>query len=215
MSVTRTPPVTQRRLTARKTVSVPETLSASGTVTRRECVAANIHLFRKENTASWSVETAQPRTHAQRTRNAFSLARATASASAPRASLSRSLGFVEISTNAKKPASIPHAVPMPSVVMRREHTIVSVRQDILETLDKAALPFAFAAETIRIVHQMKSVFVGSVSVYLHTSWKVILAKILVLGFSAASMQRVPSRHQDRSASVTLVAPVTLRLAVGM
>lgn len=104
---------------------------------------------------------------------------------------------------------------MPSVVMRREHTIVSVHQDILETLDKAALPFAFAAETIRIVHQMKSVFVGSVSVYLHTSWKVILAKILVLGFSVASMQRVPSHHQDRSASVTLVAPVTLRLAVGM
>lgn len=104
---------------------------------------------------------------------------------------------------------------MPSVVTRREHTIVCVHRDILETLDKAALPFEFAAEMIQTVHQMKNVFVGSVSVYLHTSWKATLAKILVLGFSVASMQRVPSRHQDRSASATLVAPVTLRLAVGM
>lgn len=90
-----------------------------------------------------------------------------------------------------------------------------MRRDILEILDKAALPFAFAAGMIQTVLQMKSAFVGSVSVCLHTSWKVTLAKILVLGFSVASMRRVPSRRQDRSASVTLVAPVTHRPAVGM
>lgn len=122
---------------------------------------------------------------------------------------------VEISTNAKKSASIPHVVLTPSAAMHWEHTTASVHRDTLEIRDKAALPFAFAAGMIQTVLQMKSAFVGSVSVYLRTSWKATLAKILVLGFSVANMQRVPSRRQDRSASVTLVAPVTHRPAVGM
>lgn len=116
--------------------------------------------------------------------------------------------------NVKKSASIPHVGLMLSAAMHWEHTNVSAHQDILEILDKAALPFAFAAGTTQTAHRTKSVFAGSVSVYLHTFWKVTLAKILVLGFSVASMQRVPSRHQGRSASVTLVAPVTHRPDVG-
>lgn len=215
MWATHTLSATQRRLSVRRTTSALEIQFASRTVTRKECAAASTLLFGRESTASWLAETARPRTHAQRTRSVFSPDLPTVSASAPKASLLRSLGFAETSTSAKKSANGHHVVPMPSAAMRVEATSVCVHQGIQEIRDKAALPFVSAAGMILIVRQMKSVFMDNVSVSLRTSWKVTFARILVLGFSAASMRHVPSHHWDRSASVTLAALEIHRLAAGM
>lgn len=59
-------------------------------------------------------------------------------------------------------------VPTPSAVMKWERTNVFVPRDILEILDKAVHPFAFAAGTTQTARQTKTAFVDSVSVFLRT-----------------------------------------------
>lgn len=212
--VTLTPPATRMKLSATRTTSVLGTPCASRTDTRKEPAAASTPSCGRESTASWLVETARPQTRVRKTRSASSLGRAMASVSAPRDSHWKPPDSVETLTSVKKSASGLRAVRMPSAGMHWEPTSASVHRGTQEILAKAALPSAFAAETIQTVRPTKSVSRDSANASRHTSWKATLAKILVLGFSVVSTRHVPSHRLGRSASVTLDALETLRLAAG-